>query len=727
MDGAPPSQPTSRANRLRRSSRAPSQQPRSPAAQAPDSCETAHLRHRNATSPPPPAFKTPTRMARSKYATVFCVESPNNDVEFQQDIVWDANSPSPVRAGRRGKSRAAGAAFGISEIVRRIAPLHGRPQVVEPALQVWIGESAAIPCTPEVHHPKRKSPRPNRVDRLLKLAKQFDFNMFRQDEEQPEDVHQQTSALPSEDLLEYQVGSQGGAQLPRVDPSPPETSGEDGSPVRTAGDDLELLFDESTQRLSGNLSQVGSLGSTGTLSSRMAGGGPPRCAAPLVSTPMEDAPAGHGLDDDWENDDFLSDCLISEMTRPPQCFAPPKHCSTQSGPDGALPGPRTYPSRGAAGALGACGGVADDEPRMPKTRTTFKLDANPLSRYAPNVGTPPSEAPPRENPPVSGSHLKRQSHPAGGAPSGPPAGPQPKASLAGARAVTTATTSNKMKEHQPGGSSRIQATADTSPSAACPWRRTLPAALGGDDYQDLDELFSSEPVWDEDEDDDHLLCQMCEDLETQAAVLERPAALTQHLSRGKEPAQTGHRPAPGPVGVGDRHKGHLDLKVLKHPSPSAPPSPPASPPAWRLPPPPSAALPPPSAAQPAGPSANPSAGNAWPSVKTSGVEAFKYARSEHSGYGVSNVGNPPCCGGGPPPKATAGEKGPFTFKKPPGPSFKGIHTGPEKCSMAEIERKKRQALERRRQRLQGTQSTPDTRPLSSHTARDPPQHSSTRH
>lgn len=40
-------------------------------------------------------------------------------------------------------------------------PQHGRPEVVEPTLQRWIGDSAAIPCTPDVQAPKakKKSPR----------------------------------------------------------------------------------------------------------------------------------------------------------------------------------------------------------------------------------------------------------------------------------------------------------------------------------------------------------------------------------------------------------------------------------------------------------------------------------------------------------------------------------------------------------------------------------------
>lgn len=43
-----------------------------------------------------------------------------------------------------------------------VVPLkYGRPTVAEPTLQQWIGDSAAIPCTPDVQvpRPKKKSPR----------------------------------------------------------------------------------------------------------------------------------------------------------------------------------------------------------------------------------------------------------------------------------------------------------------------------------------------------------------------------------------------------------------------------------------------------------------------------------------------------------------------------------------------------------------------------------------
>ncbi len=48
----------------------------------------------------PPEFKTPTRIPRPRATANFSGESPHNDSDFQQDIIWDATSPSPNRLGK---------------------------------------------------------------------------------------------------------------------------------------------------------------------------------------------------------------------------------------------------------------------------------------------------------------------------------------------------------------------------------------------------------------------------------------------------------------------------------------------------------------------------------------------------------------------------------------------------------------------------------------------------
>ncbi|KAM9313816.1 ewing's tumor-associated antigen 1 [Pholidichthys leucotaenia] len=70
-----------RANRLRRSSR-PSPVP-VPEGESPRVRETE--------------FKTPTRILRSRPAAILVLESPHNDSDVHQDIVWDCSSPSPHR------------------------------------------------------------------------------------------------------------------------------------------------------------------------------------------------------------------------------------------------------------------------------------------------------------------------------------------------------------------------------------------------------------------------------------------------------------------------------------------------------------------------------------------------------------------------------------------------------------------------------------------------------
>ncbi|KAJ3604817.1 hypothetical protein NHX12_026869 [Muraenolepis orangiensis] len=510
------------------------------------------MTRKGSSPPPPPEFQTPTRVPRSKYSNnVSYGESPNTDSEFQPDIVWDASSPSPVMAGRRGRSRPAAAVIGISEIVRRIAPLHGRPEVLEPTLQDWMADSASIPCTPEVQQqPKarKKSARPNPADDLLILAKQFNFNMFQQDEEQAEDMHQQSLELLSEDILEYESGYQEGKE-----PSPPATEGPSPSPRvplqdhnmdDDGEDDLELLFDESTQRISGGFSQNGFLGSGET---------PGR---PTPASPTHDVLAGKRLaapaTDDWENDDFLDDSVVIEMTQNPLGLAPPQHCSTQRGSDS-----RAYPSGGTLGRPGE--GLAKNEPAIPKNRRTFKLSENPEFPHPTVVRN-------------QRSPLKRHSQP-------------PDA------------------ENRPAvGSSNARATPKADPDVE---RHTLAAPLTGDRFPDeeLDHFFSSEPT-----------------------SLAAPPARLQY--------------------------------------------------------------------------AGSSAGKAPSNHTASNTESSGYGPPGPNGYAVGNQGNPQRYGGGASLKPAAGVKDQFTFKKPPSPGVKVISEGPEKCSMAEIEGKKRQALERRRQRLQ---------------------------
>lgn len=44
-------------------------------------------------------FKTPTRPARGQFRRLIPDDSPSNDPDSHQDIIWDTTSPSPIRHG----------------------------------------------------------------------------------------------------------------------------------------------------------------------------------------------------------------------------------------------------------------------------------------------------------------------------------------------------------------------------------------------------------------------------------------------------------------------------------------------------------------------------------------------------------------------------------------------------------------------------------------------------
>ncbi|KAM8842842.1 ewing's tumor-associated antigen 1 [Synchiropus picturatus] len=310
-------------------------------------------------------FQTPTRLGQCGRAPTFSSESPH-DADQPQDIIWDATSP-PYRPGKRGNK--APSAVNISEIVRRIAPQHGRPKASEPVLQQWIGDSATIPCTPDlqVPKPKKKSPRSGGVEDLLKLAKQFDMNMFRQDEAQDPDR--------SQDLL-----FDDDPQVPpeKLQPRPSAQTACAGS------DDFDFLFDGPTQNTSSVFSQDLASGNQRTSqASRVAAVATTDSTAgdSRVSV-TKDMAAGGGFLDDWEDDDLLNDSVVLEMTQDPFKFAAPKLCSTQkplTQRGARLPAPVMVPPPG--------GQSNATKPQGAQQRSTFKLGCH--QNVSVSVGSDP--------------------------------------------------------------------------------------------------------------------------------------------------------------------------------------------------------------------------------------------------------------------------------------------------------------------------------------------------
>ncbi|XP_059184816.1 ewing's tumor-associated antigen 1 [Centropristis striata] len=583
-----------------------------------------------------PDFKTPTRIPRSRVSDGFSGESPHNDSDFQQDIIWDATSPSPNRLGKRGKKQPAGV-VNISEIVSRIAPKHGRPKVAEPTLQQWIGDSAAIPCTPDVQvpKPKKKSPRPNGVDDLLKLAKQFDFNMFRQDEEEVEELQQQSLELLSGDILDFENGEQS-----HFSPSPPENCEPPaGTDIQLhldqlMDDDLDFLFDGPTQHLSGNLSQTTSQVKPGPGASS----GKPSASSHAHTTNTKAASGRDEFEDDWDNDDLLNDSLVLEMTQNPQNFTAPTHCSTQK------PASQTKHQKESPAHVSAQSAAPKVEKDNLRQRSTFKLESNPNFSFKRVQTDTWAHSKVDYSSKTAEKDTQRSRFPPGNG-------------VSACRSWQTNTVKLDSQFQQRTSSAKYNMAA--TKSAQSDPVVSAPAASDLQD-EDLSAFFLSDPVWDDPADDD-LLCEMCDDVENQIRNV-------QNVSSRQTLPVSNQRAALQPANRNQQPAANQQPFLPKKQTPAAPPGAPG---------------------RPAGSSlAGGFSFNGAGQMKTV-TDSFRPAINSSAGVQASSRAQPA-------PQ--------FTFKKPNIPVSMVTSKAGGKCSAAEIEQKKQQAMERRRQRLQAAQN-----------------------
>uniref|UniRef100_A0A674DX69 ETAA1 activator of ATR kinase a n=1 Tax=Salmo trutta TaxID=8032 RepID=A0A674DX69_SALTR len=486
-------------------------------------------------------FKKPTRVTRSRYNNVFNKgESPMNESELQQDIVWDATSPSPLRTGKKNSANVG--IVDISEIVNRIAPKHGRPVVPESSLLQWIGDSA-IPCTPEMQQPraKKKSPRTNGVDDLLKLAKQFDFNMFRQDEERVNDMHKQSLELQrtdSEDILDLDGNeNQPPPLLSSVTPESTQSALKTNSmrnskdqipPDHEMEDDLDFLFDGPTQHISLNLSQNSlpqslEVKTAPTVSSKVIPGKYPDSIHGHTSTvssshPIKRSSANNNFDDDWEKDILLDDSLVFEMTQNPDLFAAPNHCSTQRGSNETKRennNPSAISKNALQGSRDIKPAVSKGQNETVKNRKTFTLEANPnvqaksiLSEALPKVGNVPDTVKPAPH------RNAQQNQPS----LFPIKAPSMDTSISTSSSTSTFTNSYSMWPLQVENSSYHKPTENNNMKGTGIIKDLASHSVFPED--DLDSLFASDSIWDDKDDD--LLCQACDSLEGQVQSMEDP-------------------------------------------------------------------------------------------------------------------------------------------------------------------------------------------------------------
>ncbi|KAK9541180.1 hypothetical protein VZT92_001245 [Zoarces viviparus] len=279
-------------------------------------------------------------------------DSPS-DVEPSQDIVWDSTSPTSAGAELRNTSVVA-----ISDIVNRIAPKDVERAALESPLLQWIGDSA-VRCTPDAPKPrfKKKSSRQSGMD-LLRLARQLDETM-QQDPEEAE---------------------------------------------------LNALFDCSTQRVSGRLSQSSSASARSQEIQQQLVTSAERRQPELKSADGSGPAEGKGscgfnanhcddFDGDWENDDLLDDSLVLAMTHNPdqQHDALPKSTSQWDTETNAAqltsfhqPAAHQPPS---SHSKPSCSALQELCPETKTSnRSTFRLEPNPHCQTAadsrPGVAAP---------------------------------------------------------------------------------------------------------------------------------------------------------------------------------------------------------------------------------------------------------------------------------------------------------------------------------------------------
>ncbi|KAI9533486.1 hypothetical protein NQZ68_022616 [Dissostichus eleginoides] len=249
-------------------------------------------------------LQSPKRIGFSRYPGLNNGDSPG-DGEPSQDIYWDSTSPTA------GPGHVNTRIVEISDIVNRIAPKDVKRNENDSLLQ-WIGDSA-FHCTPEMPKPsvRKRYSRQNTVHDLKKLARQFDENM-QQDRETSEKLNTVNNKVNECGKTSKRKLTETSVPSIVKDPKCPSSSDQVEA-------ELHALFDSSTQKVSGFLSQGSSTSarSQETLAE-------PRQSE--LKSADKSGPAAHpagekgscgfsgnncnDFDDDWENDDLLGSFLL---------------------------------------------------------------------------------------------------------------------------------------------------------------------------------------------------------------------------------------------------------------------------------------------------------------------------------------------------------------------------------------------------------------------------------
>ncbi|XP_038834771.1 ewing's tumor-associated antigen 1-like [Salvelinus namaycush] len=571
---------------------------------------------------------------------------------------------------------------------------------------------------------KKKSPRTNGVDDLLKLAKQFDFNMFRQDEERVNDMHKQSLALwrtDSEDILDLGGNeNQPPPLLSNVSPESTQSALKTNSmrnskdqipPDHEMEDDLDFLFDGPTQHISGNLSQNSlprslEVKTAPTVSSKVIPGKYPDSIHGHTSTvsshPVKRSSANNNFDDDWENDDLLDDSLVFEMTQNPDLFAAPNHCSTQKGSNETKhenDNPLAISKNALQGSRDIKPAVSKGQNETVKNRKTFTLEASPnvhsksiLSEALPKVGNVPDTVKPAPHrnvqqkqpslfpinkaPSMESSYQfsQRTQHPSNGIKTWPLVPLFQSTSISTSSSTSNFTNSYSKWPLQVENSSYHMPTENNNMKGTGIIK--APASHSVIPEDDLDSLFASDSIWDDKDDD--LLCQACDNLESQVQSMEDPVITRAQFLPSNQTERQTFVPVSAPLNSSRYNVNQTtETTQSKYPnisaySQSAP---------WN--------------------------GTTFPhSLNNNKVPVTVVSGSERPSY-IASAGNARANSTYRPQNPAAGEGSYESTRvkstRVAGSTASQKGTGSEaagKCSVVEIELKKQRAMERRRQRVQ---------------------------
>ncbi|KAM5164495.1 ewing's tumor-associated antigen 1 isoform 2-T2 [Mantella aurantiaca] len=337
--------------------------------------------------------KTPKLLSKCK---PWDIHSPSRDAEQHQDIFWDPNSPTCFKLDNGKKKNASKCTVEISDIVNRIAPKDVTPTNSDASyFGVWIGDDA-IPCTPVVTRTRTKMTRSRILkteEELMELAKQLDRNLVehkdQNDDDLIENAHkavEDSSAQENEDgsFLEY-IPEEDEVSLALRSVSQSSGVGAKKSSQRCvdqeAEDAFNALFDCSTQKFSGQLSQALSHVSTSSIQELVPdtenSTGKDRLLTKDNVPPESNASSGHfsfiskvqsnilqcennskqtvcnakksvqsaiahsasnsqdDFEDDWGEDILQDDSFVMQITQNPELIATPKSNLTLKTPKGS--------------------------------------------------------------------------------------------------------------------------------------------------------------------------------------------------------------------------------------------------------------------------------------------------------------------------------------------------------------------------------------------------------